>query len=55
MKIYRYKKDGELYRLYEQFRPYYVLVAVPYFSNRGILAKSKRAISMDDFIEVSES
>jgi hypothetical protein len=31
MKIYRYKKDGHLYTLYEQKMPYYNLVAVPYY------------------------
>jgi hypothetical protein len=54
MKLYRYKKDGHLYTLYEQWRPFYNLVAVPYFPNQGILAKSKRSISMDDFIVVAE-
>ena len=54
MKLYRYKKDGHLYTLYEQLRPFYNLVAVPYFPNQGILAKSKRNISMNDFIVVAE-
>jgi len=54
MKLYRYKKDGHLYTLYEQLRPFYNLVAVPYFPNQGILAKSKRSISMDDFMVVAE-
>jgi hypothetical protein len=54
MKLYRYKKDGHLYTLYEQKMPYYNLVAVPYFPNQGILAKSKRSISMNDFIVVAE-
>ena len=54
MKLYRYKKDGHLYTLYEQLRPFYDLVAVPYFPNQGILAKSKRSICMNDFIVVSE-
>jgi hypothetical protein len=54
MKLYRYKKDGCLYNLYEQRRPYYNLIAVPYFPNQGILAKSKRSISMEDFEVVSE-
>ena len=54
MKLYRYKKDGNLYTLYEQLRPFYNLVAVPYFPNQGILAKSKRSISMNDFIVVAE-
>jgi hypothetical protein len=54
MKLYRYKKDGCLYNLYEQRMPYYNLVAVPYFPNQGILAKSKRSISMEDFEVVAE-
>jgi hypothetical protein len=54
MKLYRYKKDGNLYKLYEQKMPCYNLVAVPYFPNQGILAKSKRSISMEDFEVVSE-
>jgi hypothetical protein len=54
MKLYRYKKDGHLYTLYEQKMPYYNLVAVPYFLNQGILDKSKRSISMNDFIVVAE-
>jgi hypothetical protein len=54
MKLYRYKKDGHLYNLYEQKMPYYDLVAVPYFPNQGILAKSKRSISIDDFTVVAE-
>ena len=54
MKLYRYKKDGHLYKLYEQLRPYYDLIAVPYFPNQGILAKSKRAIAIDDFEVVAE-
>jgi len=54
MKLYRYKKDGNLYNLYEQKMPYYELQAVPYFPNQGILAKSKRSISMNDFEVVAE-
>lgn len=54
MKLYRYKKDQNLYLLYEQLRPYYELQAVPYFPNQGILAKSKRSISMNDFEVVAE-
>jgi hypothetical protein len=54
MKLYRYKKDGCLYTLYEQRRPCYNLVAVPYFPNQGVLAKSKRSISMTDFEVVAE-
>jgi hypothetical protein len=54
MKLYRYKKDGNLYTLYEQWRPFYNLAAVPYFPNQGILAKSKRSISMNDFVVVAE-
>jgi hypothetical protein len=54
MKLYRYKKDGCLYMLYEQWRPFYDLVAVPYFPNQGVLAKSKRHISMNDFTVVAE-
>jgi hypothetical protein len=54
MKLYRYKKDGCLYNLYEQLRPCYNLVAVPYFPNQGVLAKSKRSISMNDFEVVAE-
>ena len=54
MKLYRYKKDGQLYTLYEQLRPCYNLVAVPYFPNQGILAKGKRSISMEDFEVVAE-
>ena len=54
MKLYRYKKDGNLYKLYEQKMPYYELQAVPYFPNQGILAKSKRSISMNDFDVVAE-
>jgi hypothetical protein len=54
MKLYRYKKDGNLYKLYEQKMPYYELQAVPYFPNQGILAKSKRSISMNDFEVVAE-
>jgi hypothetical protein len=54
MKLYRYKKDGCLYMLYEQRRPFYNLVAVPYFPNQGVLARSKRAIFMDDFVVVCE-
>ena len=54
MKLYRYKKDGHLYMLYEQWRPCYNLVAVPYFPNQGVLAKSKRHIDFDDFIVVAE-
>ena len=54
MKLYRYKKDGHLYTLYEQRIPFYSLVAVPYFPNQGILAKSKRNISMNDFVVVAE-
>ena len=54
MKLYRYNKDGHLYTLYEQLRPCYNLVAVPYFPNQGILAKSKRSISMEDFEVVAE-
>jgi hypothetical protein len=54
MKLYRYKKDGCLYTLYEQRIPYYNFIAVPYFPNQGILAKSKRSISMEDFEVVAE-
>lgn len=54
MKLYRYKKDGCLYNLYEMWMPYYELKAVPYFPNQGILAKSKRSISMNDFEVVAE-
>ena len=54
MKLYRYKKDQHLYLLYEMRMPYYELQAVPYFPNQGILAKSKRSISMNDFEVVSE-
>ena len=54
MKLYRYKKDGCLYNLYEQRMPYYNLIAVPYFPNQGVLAKSKRSISMEDFEVVAE-
>jgi hypothetical protein len=54
MTIFRYKKDQNLYNLYEQRRPCYNLVAVPYFPNQGILAKSKRSISMEDFEVVAE-
>jgi hypothetical protein len=54
MKLYRYNKDGHLYKLYEQRMPYYNLVAVPYFPNQGILAQSKRNISLDDFTVVAE-
>ena len=60
MKLYRYKKDGCLYNLYENVLsfPYYTLIAVPYFPNQGILAKAnwkkKRIISMDDFVVVAE-
>jgi hypothetical protein len=54
MKLYRYKKDQNLYLLYEQKMPYYDLVAVPYFPNQGVLAKSKRSISMTDFEVVAE-
>ena len=54
MTLYRYKKDGHLYHLYEQRVPYYNLVAVPYFPNQGVLAKSKRSISMSDFTAVAE-
>jgi hypothetical protein len=54
MKLYRYKKDGCLYTLYEQRMPYYNLVAVPYFPNQGVLAKSKRSISMEDFEVIAE-
>ena len=54
MKLYRYKKDQHLYLLYEMWRPYYELQAVPYFPNQGILAKSKRSISMNDFEVVAE-
>ena len=28
MKLYRYKKDGHLYTLYQQLRPFYNLVSV---------------------------
>jgi hypothetical protein len=48
------QKDGCLYKLYEQRMPYYNLVAVSYFPNQGILAKSKRSISMNDFEMVAE-
>ena len=54
MKLYRYKKDGNLYLLYEMLRPYYELQAVPYFPNQGVLSKSKRSISMNDFVVVAE-
>jgi hypothetical protein len=54
MKLYRYKKDGHLYKLYEQKIPYYSLIAVPYFPNQGILAKSKRSIVINDFEVVAE-
>jgi hypothetical protein len=54
MTIFRYKKDQNLYLLYEMRMPYYNLVAVPYFPNQGVLAKSKRSISMNDFIVVAE-
>jgi hypothetical protein len=54
MKLYRYKKDGHLYTLYEMRMPYYKLQAVPYFPNQGILAKSKRSISMNDFEVIAE-
>jgi hypothetical protein len=56
MKLYRYKKDGHLYTLYKNILrfPYYTLIAIPYFPNQGILAKSKRSISMNDFIVVAE-
>lgn len=54
MKLYRYKKDGCLYNLYEQLIPCYNLNAVPYFPNQGILSKSKRSISIEDFEVVSE-
>ena len=54
MTIFRYKKDQNLYLLYEMWRPYYELQAVPYFPNQGILTKSKRSISMNDFVVVAE-
>ena len=54
MKLYRYQKDQNLYLLYEMRMPYYELQAVPYFPNQGILAKSKRSISMNDFDVVAE-
>jgi hypothetical protein len=54
MKLYRYKKDGCLYNLYEMWMPYYELKVVPYFPNQGILTKSKRSISMNDFEVVAE-
>lgn len=54
MKLYRYKKDQNLYLLYEMWMPYHELKAVPYFPNQGILAKSKRSISMNDFDVVAE-
>lgn len=59
MKLYRYKKDGCLYTLYENILrfPYSTLIAVPYFPNQGILAKSnwmKKRISMKDFEVVAE-
>jgi hypothetical protein len=59
MKLYRYKKDGCLYTLYENILrfPYYTLIAVPYFPNQGILAKAnwmKKRISMNDFVVVAE-
>jgi hypothetical protein len=54
MKLYRYKKDGCLYTLYEQRIPYYNFIAVPYFPNQGILSKSKRSISIEDFEVVAE-
>ena len=59
MKLYRYKKDGCLYTLYENILrfPYSTLIAIPYFPNQGILAKSnwmKKRISMKDFEIVAE-
>jgi hypothetical protein len=54
MTLFRYNKDGCLYLLYEQLRPCYNLVAVPYFPGQGVLAKSKRHISMSDFAIVAE-
>lgn len=59
MKLYRYKKDGCLYTLYENILrfPYSTLIAIPYFPNQGILAKSnwmKKRISMKDFEVVAE-
>jgi hypothetical protein len=59
MKLYRYKKDGCLYTLYQNILrfPYYTLIAIPYFPNQGILAKSnwmKKRISMKDFEVVAE-
>jgi hypothetical protein len=54
MTIFRYKKDQNLYLLYEQRIPYYNFIAVPYFPNQGVLAKSKRSISMEDFEVVAE-
>jgi hypothetical protein len=54
MTIFRYKKDQNLYLLYEMRMPYYNLIAVPYFPNQGVLAKSKRSISMTDFEVVAE-
>ena len=59
MKLYRYKKDGCLYTLYQNILrfPYSTLIAVPYFPNQGILAKSnwmKKRISMKDFEVVAE-
>jgi len=54
MTIFRYEKDQNLYLLYEMRMPYYELQAIPYFPNQGILAKSKRSISMTDFEVVAE-
>jgi hypothetical protein len=46
-----WKKDQNLYLLYEMRMTLLRTgrQAVPYFPNQGILAKSKRSISMNDF------
>lgn len=53
MKLYRHKKEGNLYVLYQNILsfPYYRYVAVPYFPNQG---KQQVHEDLNGFVQVAE-
>lgn len=53
MKLYRHKKDGNLYVIYQNILsfPYYRFVAVPYFPSQG---KQQVDVELENFVLVAE-
>ena len=53
MKLYRNKKDGNLYTLYQNIMsfPYYRFVAVPYFPSQG---DQQVDVELESFVVVAE-